>query len=384
MTTPVLPVLLASLLAAALALPAGTAAQEDTPASDSLPAEAVRSEIETRDRQIQELLQRIEKLEQSIEPPEERTDEAPAPSPEPPTLTEEERYEQETLVRAAFERTLVERGGLLLPWGKFDIEPGLSYVHSSSDRIVIDGFTILPVLVVGDIFSERVRRDHFIASATLRAGLPWDMQLGVYVPYRYESLRVFTQDNQETDDSINGLGDVEVALSYQLPLKRGRFPDLIAGLRWKSKTAKDPFSPDTPQGLSLGTGFNSFEGTLMAVKVSDPVVFFGRLSFTYNAEEIKPVGEVDPGDSYGLQMGMALALNLDTSVNFSYDQRYTDSTDLNGQTVPGSYLTTGTFTTGISYVMDTHKSLDVSVGIGLTRDSPDVQVNFSLPIRFSL
>ena len=51
--------------------------------------------------------------------------------------------------------------------------------------------------------------------------------------------------------------------------------------------------------------------------------------------------------------------------------------------VPGSSLTTATFTFGVSYVMRKNLSMDFSVGVGLTEDSPDFQVNLSIPIRFS-
>ena len=122
-----------------------------------------------------------------------------------------------------------------------------------------------------------------------------------------------------------------------------------------------------------------------AVKVSDPVAFFGGFSYSYNMKETRDIGEIDPGDSFGGHAGMALSLNLDTSINFSYEQRYTWRTTLNGQDIPGSYYNTGTFSTGISYTLDNvnYKSLDVSLGIGLTEDAPDVQFNVSLPMRYS-
>jgi long-subunit fatty acid transport protein len=110
--------------------------------------------------------------------------------------------------------------------------------------------------------------------------------------------------------------------------------------------------------------------------------FFGSLSYVYNAKGNKPIGAIDPGDSIGISLGAAISMNLYTSINFSYDQQFTERTKLGEVDVPGSYINTGTFSTGLSYSIGDDKSITVGIGIGLTADAPDVQVNVSLPISF--
>jgi len=356
--------------------------------TEGAPPNAAADKVD-RDEVIRKLEDRLEELEKTVRELKERDsekasgpnagEERAAPGVQ---LGPEEQKEQEQLIRSAFERTLIERGGLLLSAYTFELEPGVSYVHSSTDRVVIEGFSILPVLVVGDIFSERVRRDSFLASMTLRMGLPWDFQAEAMLPYRFERQMVLTADNKEINEDVDGFGDLELALSRQLYRSTGEVPDILASIRWKTRTGTDPYRPGAQDTLSTGTGFDSFQGTLTAVKVVDPVVLFGSLSYTYNAKGVKPVGVIKPGDSYGAQLGMAIALNLYTSISFSYDQRFTEHTTIDGSDVPGTYLTTGTFSTGMTYSLSDAASIDVSIGVGLTQDAPDVQFNLSAPIRF--
>ena len=58
----------------------------------------------------------------------------------------------------------VERGGLLIGAGRQEVEYRLSYAHFSSNTIFIEGVAILPVIVVGEIAVERLRRDILIGS----------------------------------------------------------------------------------------------------------------------------------------------------------------------------------------------------------------------------
>lgn len=380
-----------------------TGTQTDTQIPTTI--EDLKRAIILRDKIIRDLFIRMYKLEKKVEGAEDTQEplldasqagepalgdlqqpanaEAEASTQEAPELSNEERKEQERLVRAAFERTLIERGGLLLPWRKIEIEPSATFIHSSIDRIVIDGFTIENTVTIGDIFSERVRRDVWFFNGTLRMGLPWDTQAEIVVPYTLRSRNVLTASNEERSEDEAGIGDVQISLSHQFLRSKGWVPDILGSLRWKTRTGSDPFRAGGQDRLSLGSGFHSLQGTVTAVKVNDPVVFLGSLSYTETFEDSKSLGTVNPGNTYGLQLGMAMALNLDTSINFGFEGFKTEKTTVNNMDVPGSSLTTATFTFGVSYVMRKNISMDFSVGVGLTEDSPDFQVNLSVPIRFS-
>lgn len=51
---------------------------------------------------------------------------------------------------------------------------------------------------------------------------------------------------------------------------------------------------------------------------------------------------IDPGDTRGFNLGEAVALNPETSINFQWDHRWTDHTNVTGFKITGSALTVGT------------------------------------------
>jgi len=288
------------------------------------------------------------------------------------------------------------RGGLLLPSGTLELDHTTSYFSASSDHVTVDGFALLPVLVVGDITSERVREDYLLPALTARLGLPHKFQLDFRVPYGYELIRTVDAENNQTSSSSFGLGDISFDVSRQLTSEHGRWPDMVANVLFKSTTGKDSYNLTSTQ-TALGTGFNAIQGNLTLAKSSDPVVFFGNLSYTANLpanhtisanDPTNPsattIGHFDPGDSVGFQIGSILALNPETSMTVGWDQRFTRSTQLNGAPIPASYLVEGTLRLGTSYVYAPGRTIDLSFGVGLTPDTPNLQFSVGLPFRLSL
>ena len=86
----------------------------------------------------------------------------------------------------------------------------------------------------------------------------------------------------------------------------------------------------------------------------------------------------------GFQLGSILALNPETSMTLGWDQVFTRATELNGATIPASYLVEGTLRLGTSYVYAPGKIVDLSFGVGLTPDTPNLQFSVGFPLRFQL
>jgi hypothetical protein len=386
-------------LAAMWGTPWAVAQPTDSAAAPGLGAEIeeLRRALAVRDQVIRNLITRIEQLERTIggpasagaatapavpvaasAPGASEASAAPAAGGEPgPALAADDQQ----LIRAAFERTLIERGGLLLPPGTFELEPSLTYSHSSAESLVIDGFTIFPVLVVGDIFSERRQRSTTTMALTTRFGLPWQSQLELRVPLIYEDISRVTGDGEEIKVHDHGHGDLELAWSRDLPRFFGRGPQWLGSLRWKAATAQDPFGPDAEEELPFGSGFETISASLTGVSVLDPVVFFGTLSYTEAVGDHKGGFRINPGDTTGLQFGMAIALNLETSVSVIFDQSSTERTTLDGVDVPGTYVNAGTLSIGATRSLPSGRSIGTNLVIGLSEDSPDLQVGFAMPFR---
>jgi hypothetical protein len=97
----------------------------------------------------------------------------------------------------------------------------VAYALASADVITIDCLLIEDILCIGDIGSQRIRRDSFFSDWTFRLGLPWDLQLDARVPFGYETRRVVFADGSTDKADVFDVGDVELSLSRVGP---GNFP----------------------------------------------------------------------------------------------------------------------------------------------------------------
>jgi len=185
----------------------------------------------------------------------------------------------------------------------------------------------------------------------------------------------------------------------------GDAPFYVAGLRLKTRTGKDQYEVayDTdfnlPKELPTGSGFYSLQPSLSMVLPADPVVFFGGINYTWNIKRdvnasipftnssgtvtTRSIGEVDPGDSLGLNVGMGLGLNERSSFSLSYEHTWIDKTRLDGKVADGSmWVQLATLQAGFSYRLNKRTNFNLSIGAGLTDDTPDTTVTLRLPIRF--
>jgi len=378
-------------------------------AAQAQPKDAIdvklQSALRERDAIIRNLLERVSELERRLNignatPSKTEGDRVPTPSSLSSAVTSvvsTSTYDStERQATEALDQALIVRGGLLLPSGTLEIDNTTSYFSASSDHVTVDGFALLPVLVVGDITSQRVREDFLLPTFTARLGLPHKFQMDFRVPYGYELIRSVDANNNQTSSSSFGLGDISASVSRQITTEHGRMPDMLANVLFKSTTGKDAFNLTSSQ-VALGTGFNALQGNLTLAKSSDPVVFFGNLSYTANLaanhtvsanDPNNPtatmVGHFKPGDAVGFQIGSILALNPETSMTLGWDQRFTRATQLNGADLPASYLVEGTLRLGMSYLYAPGRTLDLSFGVGLTPDTPNLQFSVGLPFRMSL
>lgn len=323
----------------------------------------------------------------------------PEPSDQPPRIAQ-----------------IFDEPSALTPPGKVVVEPSLQMAYSSSDRVALVGYTIIPALLIGLIDVREVKTTTLTGTVAVRYGLARRWELEARVPYVYStsdtvSREIFT--GTATDNAFSshghGVGDVELTARYQISAGGVDKPFTIGWLRLKTRTGKDPFevttdcvtrcvSNTTGTGLPLqqptGSGFYALQPGLTWLYPTDPAVFFGSISYLHNFER-KDVslnlvdgsqqflGNVKAGDIIGFNFGMGLALNEKASFSIGYDQSIIGPTKQNGERVPGSVRTIlGTLLVGYSYRISPKMTLNLSVGAGLTRDTPDLTVTLRLPIQF--
>jgi hypothetical protein len=397
------------------------------PAAGRDSIEQLRDELAARDLLIANLLQRVEQLERRIVLSASQLDEAvggagpipllrrpvaqtvppaastgaaaatdsvppiaAAPEPvqmaqaQPPATTEGQaappqapgQFEvDETAIDRALERTLVQEGVLLLPFGQAEIEPSFTYTRREVD---------VPTFVVvnGDTFvgEQDLRRDEFQTAATLRVGLPLDSQIEVGIPYNYVDQSVDTTiggaPQSSNSESGHGLGNVGVGLAKTLLHEgAGWWPDVIARVTWDAGTGKTRDSD-----VFLGGGFNAVSGSLSAVKRQDPLAFVGNVSYAKTFEH----DNIEPGDELGFSLGTVLAASPETSLSFFFNQAFADDAKIDGNKINGSDQVASTFNVGAATILGRDVLLSITGAIGLTDAAPDYAIGASLPIRFDL
>jgi hypothetical protein len=284
--------------------------------------------IEEREARIEELNRRIETLEKNAPPPASEEDEE---------------------LNRALERTLVQQGGLVLRPGIYEVEPQASYAHWDKSR---SSLRHVSELALG-----------------FRAGLGWDSQFQLRVPYVHVST---------SNGSATGLGDVDVSLSRQFTRESRSLPSLVAALGWLSRTGDDGFDG----GVPTGGGFNALQAGLTALKRMDPLVYFAGLSYVAPRSRQIAGSEVAPGDTAGLRLGGILAATAQTSLNAGLNLGFVRAARVAGQRVPDSDTVLGTFQVGFGTILTRRAMLNLSADLRVTGNVPNFRLNATLPIRF--
>lgn len=276
----------------------------------------------------------------------------------------------EEAAKRALERALVSTGLVLLPAGQAELEPAFTYVRAERNA---------PVLLDGtDVGRQVLNTDILEASLLLRLGLPDDLQLELDVPYQYVEEELVTESQvgaAAVTASEDGVGDVRVGVAKALLSERTSRPDLVARLTWDTSTGD---TGGTNVGL-VGTGFNELEFSLSATKRQDPLVFIGEVFFQKTLDE---QDQIEPGDLFGLSLGVLLAASPDTSLRVTLDQVRVQEVRVDGVDVSGSDAVIGSLTVGASSVVGDGKFFDFSVQAGLTEDAPAYGFRASYSTRF--
>ena len=341
-------------------------------AQEPVTDEALREQLQTRDAVIIELQRRLEQLERRLEregvievEPADPLETVVTPRPQQGLDVDELAAER------ALERTLVETGALLLAAGQAEVSPSVSFLHRDQKA---------PFAFGGQVFETRVKRDEFTFGLQMAAGLPFDSQLEINVPYELVrqdvSLRGGGTAIDSDDNWGNAIGDVAVGLAKTVWREDGGWaPDIIVRGIYDSNTGER-----FDNNVAIGGGFHTLRGQVVALKRQDPLAFTAGFTYSYTFED----DDFQPGQQFSLSLGANLALSPETSLSVSLTQSYTDKFEVDGDRIGGSDQTAATFDFGGSAIIAPRTLLRLTTSIGLTDDSPDYGVRASVGYRFSL
>jgi hypothetical protein len=415
------------------ALSLASVCQADTSGGKDQPTdlEQLRQIVEKQGKQLKEQQQQIEKLlmrlgagntlnnvrgqgepGQDQAPAAENTDKEKKPAGKQPSQAQEElptqpvgRPPEKPPLSKQYKEieAIFQQQGVLTPKHTLVVEPSFQYAYSSSNEVLLSGYTIVPALTVGLINTERVERNTYIPALTLRYGLTDRLEMQVYVPWIHrEDSTVLTAQNIGTTNEVqpifntkgSDIGDVQFGLRYQFNSALGGGPIFIGGLLAKSRTGSDPFNvptdPTTGTQLRLptGTGFWGVQPSMSVIFPSDPVVFFGSTSFLYNFRADYPISgvetEIVPGATFAFNFGIGFSLNERTSLSMGYEHFIIFPTDVVSSSVVLSPIetqstTVGCLVFGAAYRWNERFNINFSLEAGITKDAPDVQLTVRFP-----
>lgn len=277
-----------------------------------------------------------------------------------------------------------EKNYSLLKKRKFAFNVGFGYSYFRDDRID---------LALGDngtLTRFRIENDSthsFTSSFSVDYGLRDNLTINYRAPF------VFRVDT-EKDSSSAALGDMSIGVRWQpFPVKPGTMNStLFASM--SLPTGDSPYEINVNTENSSGAGFVSMSGGVSISKVLDPVVLFGSSAYNlgFNASGLdqtrgsRRLEEVSPGDSVSFSFGMAYALSYDVSLSGSYSQSYNFPTQFrftNGDLVESEDSVTSSVNLSLGLRTSKNQIYNTSFGFGLTEDSPDVTLGFSMPLEIA-
>ncbi|MCW3481876.1 transporter [Neisseriaceae bacterium JH1-16] len=304
-----------------------------------------------------------------------------------------------------------ERQGVLTPHGQFVLDPSVQYTTSSSSRLSIVGYTVIPAVTVGIIDVREITRYAFMGALDGRYGLTNRLEVSAHVPYvtQHESSQnrpfgVPAGVDEVFSASGSGIGDVQFGFRYQFNDPTDGGPYYIGNLRVSAPTGKGPFDVpyDNKTGLETkiptGAGFWGLQLGTSVLLPSDPAVFYGGINYEWyfkkNVDKellidlsdqgipvTEHIGEVQPGSIAEFNFGMGFGINDKSSFSLGYDHSVVFRSKINGQIpINAQVVQVGQLLLGYSYSLSPKQNFNLQLGVGVTRDAPDAQITIRAPL----
>ena len=279
--------------------------------------------------------------------------------------------------------TSVDKSYSLIKRGNYLLNYNLNYAYIGQETIDTDGATL---------FRITNTNSHTITNSfSLDYGLRNDLTVNLTLPI---VTKVVQESVQNLSGTSNMIGDISLGARYQPYGVQRDLPSLTltAGLRLPTGTS--PFEVVSGSGLSTGSGGFALSAGVSVNKIVDPVALFGSMNVTYNLpisnlEQHLPGGSVltrvKPGTTFGFGMGFAYALSYAITTSVSFQESISAGTRLsfeNGLERVTGTQTSGMLNLGMGYRVSPKTTINTSVGIGLTANSPNFTLDFSMPLSF--
>jgi hypothetical protein len=280
--------------------------------------------------------------------------------------------------------TAVDKQYSMIRRNQFSLNYDLSYSYVGEERIVTD-------IANGSatLFNIQNNNSHTVTNTfSGDYGVLDNLTGNVTLPLisRYA-------DTGQADGMSNSLGDIGVGARWQPFEARRDRPSLTVVSNLRLPTGRSPYKIIAGSGVATGSGVSAFTAGLNVNKIVDPVALFGSLNFTVSAPAkdlwqvngTRILTRVQPGSSVGFGLGFAYALSYGISTTVSFQEAISAGSKLrfaDGLEAKTHMQTSGILNLGLGYRVSPKTTVNLSVGIGLTPDSPNLVVGLNLPLSF--
>jgi opacity protein-like surface antigen len=170
-------------------------------------------------------------------------------------------------------------------------------------------------------------------------------------------------------------------------------PNLTFTSNVRLPSGRSPFKIIAGSGEATGSGVTAISAGLNVNRIVDPVALFGSLNITgslpakdlFQLNGTRTLTRVQPGQSVGFGVGFAYALSYGISTTMSFQEAISAGSKLrfaDGLETKTSMQTSAMLNLGLGYRVSPKTTVNLSVGIGLTTDSPNLSVGLNLPLAF--
>ncbi|QGZ41571.1 outer membrane putative beta-barrel porin/alpha-amylase [Pseudoduganella flava] len=280
--------------------------------------------------------------------------------------------------------TAVDKQYSLIRQGTSQFTYDLTYTYIGQERIVTDytadGLTL---------FDIENTNSHTVTN-TLSAdyGVRNNLTANVTLPL----ISKYTDTTRHSGMS-NSIGDIGIGARWQPIEARRDRPNFTVTSNLRLPSGRSPFKVIAGSGEATGSGVAALSAGLNVNRIVDPVALFGSVNLTASAAAnglhqvngTRVLTRVKPGTTFGFGVGFAYALSYGISTTLSFQEAISGGAKLrfeDGLEVKTSTQTSGIVSLGLGYRVSPKTTVNLSVGIGLTTDSPNLSVGMNVPLAF--
>lgn len=279
--------------------------------------------------------------------------------------------------------TAVDKQYSLIRKGKTQFTYDLNYSYIGQEKLVTDitaeGLTLYEIENV----SSHIITNTLSADYGVRDNLTANLTLPVISKYA---------ETRGGGHTSNSLGDLTLGARFQ-PFEARRSGSMTLTSNLRLPTGRSPFKIIAGSGEATGSGVASLSAGVNVNHIADPVALFGSFTLTGNAQATglhqvngsRILTRVQPGTTAAFGMGFAYALSYGISTTLSFQTAISQGAKLHfedGLKVKTASQTSAILNTGLGYRLSPKTTLNLSVGIGLTSDSPNFSVGLNVPLSF--